>query len=451
MNLMSTVVSNDQVVTPLRPRALRDIDADWVRGSSFATVAELVGWLDHIAAEDEREAPFSAVAEPPTAAEPLKGLRHLGPLALRGAAQIRKLAAEPINWAWKDYVVPGTVVVLAGPSSEGKTTLAFLILLARATVGAPLTLCGREVKPAEPGRFVVVVEAEHGESSTARKLVKSADLLGLGDEALERVISISRKAVMLGSPEWGDIEAMIAAGIVSDVAIDTWARVTSGDSNKEEDQARNFEIIAGAIEKAPPNAQPNMWLLLHTRKGKADSLDDVAGSVQRVAQADTVLLVNADRDDSGKVESTTVKLVKAREEPDNYPEASTHSIRDGRIEWGGGASSKAAPLPDGVTAFGKKILVFLRGQQELRSASYICTAMKRSKGDTTSALQDLLDAGHVREVPDGVEYNGNTYDGWAIATPTQTNSQTKATPDVLVDVTQTPDAADRESSTIIAA
>jgi hypothetical protein len=438
--------------TPITPRLrqLKAIDHTWVSGSDFVTPAALVEWLDHLATEQQatQDVAFSgATAEPPTASEPLRGLRHLGPLALRGAAQIRKLAAEPINWAWKDYVVPGTVVVLAGPSSEGKTTLAFLILMARATLGPPIALCGREVKPAAVGRYVVVVEAEHGESSTARKLVKSAELLGLGDDALERVISISRKAVMLGSPEWKDIESMIAAGIVADVAIDTWARVTTGDSNKEEDQARNFEIIAGAIEKAPPDAQPNMWLLLHTRKGKADSLDDVAGSVQRVAQADTVLLVNADRDENGKVQSTTVKLVKAREEPDDYPEASKHAILDGRIEWSsGGSKGGTGPMPEGITALGKKILVFLRGQQELRAVTYIAKAVKRSTNDVSNELQELSEAGHVREVIDGVQHRGNAYDGWETARPTQTLTPTNLNPDVLVDVTQTSASPDVETS-----
>src|SRR5882762_8966311 len=114
----------------------------------------------------------------PTAADPLRGLTHLGPLAVHGAQRIRELAAQPVNWTWQDYMVAATIMVLAGPSSEGKTTLLFLILLARATLGPPIEICGRPIKPAPPGSFIVLIEAEHGDLSTARKLVKSANLLG---------------------------------------------------------------------------------------------------------------------------------------------------------------------------------------------------------------------------------------------------------------------------------
>ena len=44
----------------------------------------------------------------------------------------------------------------------------------------------------------------------------------------------------------------------------------------------------------------------------------MSGSTQRVGQADTVLLLQAERRD-GRVASTKVTFTKLREEPDDYP------------------------------------------------------------------------------------------------------------------------------------
>jgi hypothetical protein len=304
--------------------------------AGFVDVDALESWLEHVAQNDQPDEALDDNTDAPSPSAPLQGLRHIGPLALVGASEIRKLARVPIDWVWKDYVVSSTIGILSGPSSEGKTTLLFLLLLARATVGPPLEICGRAVTPAPLGRFVVLVEAEHGDASTARKLVKSADLLGLGDDALDRIISVSRKAVLLGSDEWRDIERMIAAGIVSDVAIDSLARVGTGDANAEKDQVANFQIIADALEKAPAGAQPAVWVIAHSRKGVAETLDDVGGSMQRVAQADSVILVNGQRDANGKIVASSIKLSKAREEPVDYPEVVTLEIKAGKLVWSTG-------------------------------------------------------------------------------------------------------------------
>jgi hypothetical protein len=73
-------------------------------------------------------------------------------------------------------------VLVAGKSGDGKTTLLFLVLGARANLEAPITLLGREILPAPPGQFVVLIEGEHSEASAARKLVQSipARLAGMG-------------------------------------------------------------------------------------------------------------------------------------------------------------------------------------------------------------------------------------------------------------------------------
>jgi len=304
----------------LSPEELADVEA-------AQAALDLEKWEDAIAVRPDVPANDTA-----TLSDPLQGLKHLGPIAVRGASTFRALAAVPIDWVWQDYVVAGTIVTMAGPSAEGKTTLLFLLMLARANTGAPISLGGRQIKPAPPGKYVLVVEAEHGDKSTARKLVKSAGLLGLGDEALGRIVAVSRKAVTLGSPEWKDIERMIAAGFVSDIALDTIARVAPGDGNSEKDQAAHFATIAAAIEKAPADYQPTVWALAHTRKGNADALDDVSGSTQRVGQADTVLMVTAERSDSGQVVASTMRLLKPREEPEAFPEPLVVRVHDGKLE-----------------------------------------------------------------------------------------------------------------------
>jgi hypothetical protein len=273
------------------------------------------------------------------AVDPLVGLAHLAPIAVVGADRLRALAAQPVDWVWRDYAVNGTIVVMAGPPSGGKTTLLFLVLLARAASGQ-ITLLDRSIAPAPPGRYVVLIEGEHGEASAARKLVKSAGLLKLSDAALDRIIVVARKAVTLGSDAWKDVEKLIERGRVSDLAIDTLARVAPGDANSEAEQAQIFDSVARAIELAPIGAQPVAWLVAHTRKDSAADLDDVSGSTQRVGQADSVIMVRPERDKVTKqVTASTIVLLKAREDPETYPDAATLTIAGSALSVGlpGGA------------------------------------------------------------------------------------------------------------------
>jgi hypothetical protein len=60
-------------------------------------------------------------------------------------------------------------------------------------------------------------------------------------------------------------------------------------------------------------------------------LEDVAGSVQRVGQADSVIMIDPVRDKSGRVTASNVALLKAREEPERHPEARALEIDGGRI------------------------------------------------------------------------------------------------------------------------
>jgi hypothetical protein len=166
----------------------------------------------------------------------------------------------------------------------------------------------------------VLIEGEHSESSAIRKLLRSMKLLRIDDAALGRVILIARKAVRLGSPEWGDVVRLIEAGLVSDIGIDTVARVAPADGNSEQEQTAIFDLVAQAIEAAPTvDTRPTVWPAAHTRKnGTTGEVSDVAGSVQRTGQADSVLMLKADKQD-GRTVASRVTFAKLREEPDDYP------------------------------------------------------------------------------------------------------------------------------------
>ncbi|HEY1959269.1 MAG TPA: AAA family ATPase [Polyangiaceae bacterium] len=270
--------------------------------------------------EPPPDLPVEATQEQPTADEPLRGVPELARVAITGRAALLALASRPVHYLWQDIAIAGIVVVVAGGVGCGKTTLLFLVMAARANLAAPVKVLGREVTPAPSRMYVVLLEAEHGDSSAARKLARSCKLLGIDESALDRVILIARRAVRIGSPAWLDIERLIAAGLVSDVLLDTLARVAPSDANAEGEQVAIFDRVAQAIERAPAHVpQPVVWVAAHTKKDAVgDALEDVAGSAQRTGQADTVLLVKAERRD-GRVISSKVVFAKLREDPDEYP------------------------------------------------------------------------------------------------------------------------------------
>lgn len=277
-------------------------------------------------------------------ADPAHILSYRFPDAMAGAAHIRALAAQPIEWAWQDFGVVGTIVTLAGKPVGGKTTLLFLLLLARANTGEPIEICGRPVIPAPAKRYVILIEGEHGEKSAARKLVKSANLLGLGDAALDRVVTFARKDLALDSPVWDNIRAVVKQGLVSDIAIDTIARCApkGSDANSETDQIEIFHQLALLIETAPADAQPTVWVVAHTRKegtepkrsSFAAELDEVSGSAQRVGQSDSVIMVAGERDKhTSQIIASHITLLKAREEPERFPERCKMVIANGTVKY----------------------------------------------------------------------------------------------------------------------
>ena len=207
-------------------------------------------------------------ADGPTPANPLHGLDKLAAVAVYGRNRILELAAKPVVYLWQDIALAGIVVVIAGGPGGGKTTLLFLLLAARLNRGAPVKLLGREVTPVPAGRFVVLIEGEHGATSTMRKLVRSLRILGIDDGGLDHVIVVARKSVRIGSAEWDEVGRMVSAGLVSDIALDTLARVAPSDANEQKEQVAVFDTIAQTIDLAPTEeTKPVVWTVAHTRKG----------------------------------------------------------------------------------------------------------------------------------------------------------------------------------------
>jgi hypothetical protein len=325
-------------------------------------------------------------AEGPTADHPLRGLEHLSKVAVLGREALLALATAPIVYVWNGIALVGIIVVIAGGVGSGKTTLLFFVLVARANTGDAIKVLGREVTPAPAGTFVVLIEGEHSESSAARKLVKSCRLLGIDESALDRIIIVARKDARIGSPVWQDVEKLIAAGLVSDVALDTLARVAPGDANDEREQVQIFNLIATAIERSPSVAtRPVVWPVAHTRKDAGDDLDGVSGSAQRTGQADTVLMVRAEKRD-GKVISSRVTFAKLREEPDDYPGPVEFTVTKDRLIESTSATDDGRPLEE-------RILECCRLGPQTKGA--LKAKLGRSNDDIEGAITNLFAAHQI--------------------------------------------------------
>jgi AAA domain len=317
----------------------------------------------------------------PTTHAPLSGLPHLAKVALLGRPAILKAAAEQVAFVWQDIATAGGVVLLAGAPGEGKTTLLFLVLLARAAHERAHELLGRTIRGAAKGKYIVLVEGEHSEGSTARKLLASAKMLGIDDSATDHFIVVARRAIAIGSPAWQDIVALVSAGLVSDIAVDTIARIAAADADNEQQQVAIFEAVSQAIESAPAASEkPTVWVVAHTRKNNlTGGLADVSGSTQRTGQADTVLLVKGQRQ-NGRVASTSVTFAKLRETPNHHPAPATLTITDGQIV-DGLAPDIRIPLED-------RILELLNA--EPKNKNMLARALDRSGKDIEAALTKLF-------------------------------------------------------------
>jgi hypothetical protein len=364
----------------------------------------------------------------PTQREPLRGLPYLARVALVGRDRIREIANAPVPYVWLHIAVAATIVVLAGGPGEGKTTLLFLVLVARMNVGDPVTVLGLRVEPAPTGKWIVLIEGEHGEASTSRKLVKSCALLGVDDIALERIIIVARRAVRIGSPEWNEVTKLVAAGLVSDIALDTIARVAPADGNDEREQVAIFELIAQTIDAAPCDAdKPIVWAAAHTRKNANGELADVSGSAQRTGQADTVLLVKGERLD-GRIVSSTVTFAKLREDPDDYPTPVTFAIS--RDEHGTPRIVIADVREDTDAPLETRILTALATGPRTKSA--LATKLARSRADIEGAITTLFAARRIARA--NVKIGGREFPAFTLRQDGSRSAPAKA-PDEAPDVT----------------
>lgn len=344
-----------------------------------SAVESLVALRDSRATHDPEDGP--------TTSDPLHGLAHLSKVAVVGRARIRELAAQPPRFVWSQIAVAGTIVLLASGPGEGKTTLLFLILVARLNLADPVHVLGRAIEPAPAGRFAVLIEGEHSESSSSRKLLRSIRLLAVDEAALDRIIVVARKAVRLGSPEWDDVVTLVRSGLVSDIAIDTVARVAPGDGNDEREQVAIFDVVAQAIEAAPnEDAKPTVWAAAHTRKnGRTGDVSDVAGSVQRTGQADSVLMLEGQKVE-GRTVATKVVFGKLREEPDDYPLPVTFSIIGDEVVTSVARDDDERPVE-------ARLLDQLKSGPKTKNA--LATALGRSGADIETALTNLFTARRI--------------------------------------------------------
>ncbi|CAN5519172.1 hypothetical protein BH09MYX1_BH09MYX1_00910 [soil metagenome] len=283
----------------------------------------------------------------------------------------------------------------------------------------------RTVNPALAGCYIVLIEGEHSEGSTARKLLRSVHLLGIDESSLDRLIIVARKAVRIGSPQWEDVERLVAAGLVSDIAIDTLARVAPSDGDSEQAQVVIFDRIAQTIERAPSEeTKPTVWVATHNRKGGTGELTDVSGSTQRMGQADTVILTKAQRVD-GRVVSCRVTFAKLREEPEEYPASVDFAVTKTGIVCASGASSDDRPLETRILdrlALGAK------------TKTTLATELGRSRGDIDEAITALFDAREITTA--SVKVRGREFKAFTLRqndTGPASNSRrnnTRRTPDV---------------------
>jgi len=365
----------------------------------------------------------------PTAEEPLRGLPALARVALMGAERIRAEACRPRVYAWHEIVERGIgqVVGLVGPPGHGKTELAMMLLAARMHVGEPLSVLGREVTPAPIGQYGLAIEAEHGEGSASRRYLRAVEMVGASEGALGRIIIIARKNVLLGDEVWQDVAKLIAAGLVSDVLIDSLARVARADANDEQAQAAIFDELHRVIESSPAPEKPIVWLVAHTRKKEGEiDITDMSGSAQRVAQLDVGIVVTAKRDSSGKVTSSTASFKRLREgDPDRWPDAIEFAIRREGDRY---VCEHSAPqsTPDDLP-LEDRIVEILRTHGRV-TKNRIRVLTRRNKADIETAITSLFAARRIRSAE--VEVKGTTYPAFELRHSTPYETPYVATPDV---------------------
>jgi AAA domain len=310
--------------------------------------------------------------------------------------EIEKAADEPIDWVWSPYVTSGSICLVAGNTSGGKTSFIFLLLTAR-LADDPIEFLGHHVATTPKEQYVIVVEPEHSKGSSARKFRKSAKILGLDPNRIfDRLIIVSgSNALLVGDGRWKQLCGLIAAGLVSDVLLDTIASTTTQKGSDEQAQSELFAMLRSAIEHRPDGVSPPViWPLTHTRKVGQDGEEEidlaaVSGSLQRAAQSNTVLMLRSNRKDY-RIVSATVFFLKTKEEPpegfkDHDLSPKTFIATHDRLQLIG---KKITGLPD-------VILDMLWLCPEGLSITGIAERVKRNKTDVRVALDKLVAAEKV--------------------------------------------------------
>lgn len=361
-------------------------------------------------------------------------LKKLREISLHGT-EISEAADEPVDWLWKPYLVTGTLGLFGGDPGSGKTTLVFLAMACRArTRVSEVLFLGAPLKTAPVGKYIVIVEGEHRPSSAARKLRRVIRQLGLQEEEqeiFERVFLVTRKAVIVGDAHWKNIVKLVEAGLVSDVVLDTLASTTANtDSNKEQDQVQLFKKLADAIRLSPNQNSLTLWLLAHMRKKASTAsevgpgLQDVAGSVQRTGQVDTVAIVER-RKPKGGSRYAVLNFVKLREEPDDAGEEVREEVgyrlRGGTLELVGldgkplrtAAASVSRATQQGPKDPAEKFRKTLQDQQGVPITRRQLRKLTGARPETVDALiKEALTDGKIEVLT--VDANGNRVEAFRL-------------------------------------
>jgi hypothetical protein len=252
-----------------------------------------------------------------------------------GEDQFAERTSAPVREVWSGLVAGDNLVEISGPSGEGKTTLAVLLAVALANpeLDHPVEVLGRTVVPIEHERVVVFIEEENGTRGMRAKVLAACEALGLDPRGvLSRMLLLVRRGVRLGDDRWRELGLLARAGSIGGVFIDSRARVLRRPNNDADDEHDQAAVAADLFNFIEQSSAP-MFVLSHLVKGRgkrSPDLEDIAGSGQRGAGADVVLLVTATKGHAGDVLASTVRVAKLRDDVENHPAPIMYAFtRDG--------------------------------------------------------------------------------------------------------------------------
>ncbi len=347
----------------------------------------------------------------PSADAPLRGLEHLARVAVVGRESLIELAERPVVWLWEHVASAGLTILLAAGPGGGKTTLLFLLATARANRGSRSASSGARSPRRHPGGSSWSSRTSIPTSRPPVSCARAAASTASTRRRSTRSWSPARGNVRIGSNVWLDVERLIAAGLVSDIVLDTLARCSpvGADPNAEQEQVEVFARIAEAIERAPAaDSRPTCWTAAHTRKVDGlPSLDDVSGSTQRAGQADVVILMGAQRTNN-RVTSVKVGFGKVREkDAEDWPEPVEYTVKRDRVVLLDAPEVDDRPLEDRIVA---------RLAAGAQSKTALANALGRSRGDLEGPISALFAERRIRSTE--ISHKGKTYKAFELAPET---------------------------------